>query len=131
MARRLDAAGATDVAIWPMIETPTAVFDVRAIAAHRIADDQLVPVQIPRLAMTNEQLDQVGDAIIGLYAQREKIEGTLDRNHRTRGAAAGDLEDLPDIQIRGGADPVERARDQIATPMYTANEAATRTNVHA
>ena len=31
----LDAAGApASVRIWPMIETPTAVFDVRAIAAH-------------------------------------------------------------------------------------------------
>lgn len=31
----LDAAGAPEsVRIWPMIETPTAVFDVRAIAAH-------------------------------------------------------------------------------------------------
>lgn len=31
----LDAAGApANVKIWPMIETPTAVFDVRAIAAH-------------------------------------------------------------------------------------------------
>lgn len=30
----LDTGGATDVSIWPMIETPTAVFDVRAIAAH-------------------------------------------------------------------------------------------------
>jgi len=34
VARRLDDAGATGVAIWPMIETPTAIFDVRAIAAH-------------------------------------------------------------------------------------------------
>ncbi len=31
----LDEAGApSDVKIWPMIETPTAIFDVRAIAAH-------------------------------------------------------------------------------------------------
>jgi citrate lyase subunit beta/citryl-CoA lyase len=35
VARRLDEAGAPDVAIWPMIETPTAIFDVRAIAAHQ------------------------------------------------------------------------------------------------
>ena len=32
----LDAAGASDsVRIWPMIETPTAMFNVRAIAAHQ------------------------------------------------------------------------------------------------
>jgi len=35
VSKRLDAAGATaDVAIWPMIETPTAIFNVREIAAH-------------------------------------------------------------------------------------------------
>jgi citrate lyase subunit beta/citryl-CoA lyase len=34
VAALLDAAGATEVMIWPMIETPTAVFDVRDIAAH-------------------------------------------------------------------------------------------------
>jgi len=31
---RLDAAGATGTSVWAMIETPTAIFDVRAIAAH-------------------------------------------------------------------------------------------------
>ena len=32
---RLDAAGApADMTIWAMIETPTAIFDVRAIVAH-------------------------------------------------------------------------------------------------
>lgn len=35
VSKQLDAAGASaDVKIWPMIETPTAIFDVRAIAAH-------------------------------------------------------------------------------------------------
>ena len=35
ISARLDAAGAPDsLTIWAMIETPTAVFDVRAIAAH-------------------------------------------------------------------------------------------------
>lgn len=34
VAARLDAGGATTTAVWAMIETPTAVFDVRAIAAH-------------------------------------------------------------------------------------------------
>jgi len=46
---------------------------VRAIAHGRVGRDELVPVQIPRLAMTNEQLDQVADAIIDLYRQRDKI----------------------------------------------------------
>ena len=34
VAALLDAAGATEVMIWPMIETPTAMFHVREIAAH-------------------------------------------------------------------------------------------------
>lgn len=35
VSARLDAAGAhADMRVWAMIETPTAVFDVRAIAAH-------------------------------------------------------------------------------------------------
>ena len=47
---------------------------VRAIAHGRIGRDDLVPVQIPRLAMTNQQLDQVADAIIDLYQQRDRIQ---------------------------------------------------------
>ena len=36
VARALDQAGApSNMSIWAMIETPTAIFDVRAIAAHR------------------------------------------------------------------------------------------------
>jgi tyrosine phenol-lyase len=46
---------------------------VRAFAAGIVRTDRLVPVQIPRLAMTNEQLDQVADAIISLHAQRDKV----------------------------------------------------------
>jgi citrate lyase subunit beta/citryl-CoA lyase len=34
VAALLDAAGAVEVMIWPMIETPTAMFNVREIAAH-------------------------------------------------------------------------------------------------
>jgi tyrosine phenol-lyase len=47
---------------------------VRAVAAGLLGRDDLVPVQIPRLAMTNEQLDQVADAIISLFRQREKVQ---------------------------------------------------------
>ena len=46
---------------------------VRAVANGIVARDQLVPVQIPRLAMTNEQIDQVADAIIKLHAQRDEV----------------------------------------------------------
>jgi tyrosine phenol-lyase len=42
---------------------------VRVVAMHRRGSEGLVPVQIPRLAMTNEQLDQVADAIIALVRQ--------------------------------------------------------------
>lgn len=46
---------------------------VRAFAHGLVGRDALVPVQIPRLALTNEQLDQVADAIIALAAQRQVI----------------------------------------------------------
>jgi tyrosine phenol-lyase len=46
---------------------------VRALAHGRVGRDQIVPVQIPRLAMTSRQLDQVADAIISLYRQREMV----------------------------------------------------------
>ncbi|MBU1702610.1 MAG: tryptophanase [Candidatus Eisenbacteria bacterium] len=48
---------------------------VRATSSGLTAKTHLLPVQIPRLAMTNEQLDQVADAIISLYKQRNKITG--------------------------------------------------------
>jgi citrate lyase subunit beta/citryl-CoA lyase len=34
VARRLDGGGGASVGIWAMVETPTAVFDVRQLAAH-------------------------------------------------------------------------------------------------
>jgi tyrosine phenol-lyase len=46
---------------------------VRAVAMHRRGSEGLVPVQIPRLAMTNEQLDQVADAIIALHGRAGDI----------------------------------------------------------
>jgi tyrosine phenol-lyase len=46
---------------------------VRAVAPHLTGRERLVPVQIPRLAMTNEHLDQVADAIVSLLSQREKL----------------------------------------------------------
>jgi tyrosine phenol-lyase len=46
---------------------------VRALAGGLVRADRLVPVQIPRLAMTNEQIDQVADSIISLLAQRDKV----------------------------------------------------------
>ncbi len=46
---------------------------VRALVQGLIGRDTLLPVQIPRLAMTNAQLDQVADAIVALHRQRERI----------------------------------------------------------
>jgi len=45
----------------------------RALAHGLVGRDNLVPVQIPRLAMTNRQLDQVADAVISLHSQRQQI----------------------------------------------------------
>ncbi len=70
---------------------------VRAIAHGRVGRDAYVPVQIPRLAMTNEQLDQVADAIISLYGQREKIQPLQLRaegEFRDQMAYRGPLSDL-------------------------------------
>jgi tyrosine phenol-lyase len=46
---------------------------VRAVATHKLEGDTLVPVQVPRLALMNEQLDQIADAILSLYRQRENV----------------------------------------------------------
>jgi tyrosine phenol-lyase len=47
---------------------------IRALAQHRKGSEGLVPVQIPRLALTNEQLDQIADAIIALHRQADRIQ---------------------------------------------------------
>jgi len=49
------------------------VSGVRAAASGQVGRDNLVPVQIPRLAMMNQQLDQVADAIVHLYRHRDKV----------------------------------------------------------
>ncbi|MBI5433780.1 MAG: tryptophanase [Planctomycetes bacterium] len=46
---------------------------VRALVTGLVGRDDLVPVQIPRLAMTNWQLAQVADAIVKLYSQRARV----------------------------------------------------------
>jgi tyrosine phenol-lyase len=48
---------------------------VKALADGLVGRDALVPVQIPRLALTNDQLDQVADAIIALHRQRDLVRG--------------------------------------------------------
>lgn len=46
---------------------------VRAVVPGIVGRDDLLPVQIPRLAMTSWQLDQVADALVGLFRQRERV----------------------------------------------------------
>jgi tyrosine phenol-lyase len=46
---------------------------VRALAQGLVGRDQLLPVQIPRLAMTATQLDQVADAVIAVHRQRDRV----------------------------------------------------------
>ncbi len=46
---------------------------VRAVGPGLAARDHLLPVQIPRLAMTSRQLDQVADAVIRLLQQRDRV----------------------------------------------------------
>ncbi len=47
---------------------------IRVVAQHRKGSEGLVPVQIPRLALTNEQLDQIADAIAALHRQADRIQ---------------------------------------------------------
>ncbi|MBL8113815.1 MAG: tryptophanase [Acidobacteria bacterium] len=46
---------------------------VRATVAGLAGRDHLLPLQIPRLAMTNWQLDQVADAVIRLHGERSRV----------------------------------------------------------
>jgi tyrosine phenol-lyase len=38
-----------------------------------VGRDELLPVQIPRLALMNAQLDQVADAVVNVFEQRERV----------------------------------------------------------
>jgi citrate lyase subunit beta/citryl-CoA lyase len=93
VAALLDAAGATDVMIWPMIETPAAVFNVREIAAHpRVAAlvmgtndlakelrSPLVPGRhplVPHLATALLAAREAGKVILdGVYNDVKNAEG--------------------------------------------------------
>ncbi|MCC7144365.1 MAG: tryptophanase [Candidatus Eisenbacteria bacterium] len=46
---------------------------VRTVVPGQVGRDHLLPIQIPRLAMTNWQLDQVVDALITLHGERDRI----------------------------------------------------------
>lgn len=46
---------------------------IRALVQGMVGRDPLLPLQIPRLAMTNRQLEQIAAAVIKLYQQRDRI----------------------------------------------------------
>ena len=50
------------------------VSGVRAVNPGMLYRDRLVPVQIPRLALTNRQLDEVADAIVHLWKHRDAVQ---------------------------------------------------------
>jgi citrate lyase subunit beta / citryl-CoA lyase len=66
VAAALDAAGASSTSIWAMVETPTAIFDVRSIAAH------------PRVSVlvmgTNDLAKEIGAPLV---AGRANLTGYL------------------------------------------------------
>ncbi|MGK7313365.1 MAG: tryptophanase [Candidatus Longimicrobiales bacterium M2_2A_002] len=51
------------------------VSGARAVAQGLVEGNALLPVQVPRLSMTNDQLEQVADAIIHLHGQADGIHG--------------------------------------------------------
>jgi citrate lyase subunit beta / citryl-CoA lyase len=82
IAAALDAAGGTDTAIWAMIETPTAIFDVRAIAAHpRVAvlvmgtNDLAREISAPQIAGRSNLTPYLATAVL---AAREAGKVILD-----------------------------------------------------
>jgi len=96
VSQQLDAAGASpDVMIWPMIETPTAFFEVRAIAAHPrvaalvmgtndLAKELRTPIVagrhplVPHLGMALLAAREAGKVIIdGVYNDVKNPEGFL------------------------------------------------------
>ncbi len=48
---------------------------VRATVSGMVGRDGVVPIQIPRLAMTTWQLDQIADAVINVWKQRDRVAG--------------------------------------------------------
>ena len=46
---------------------------IRALVSGLVGRDDLLPVQIPRLAMTSAQLDEVADAVVNVVRQRDRV----------------------------------------------------------
>ncbi|MFW6330622.1 MAG: beta-eliminating lyase-related protein, partial [Gemmatimonadota bacterium] len=47
---------------------------LRTVAPGRVDRDMVLPVQLPRLALTNDQVNAVADAIIALHGQADRIQ---------------------------------------------------------
>ncbi len=70
------AAFLPHVTRWPEHAFSAALYQtsgVRAVAPGMVGRDHMVPVQIPRLAMTTRQLEQIAEAILLLWRQREHV----------------------------------------------------------
>ena len=72
VAAALDAAGASATSIWAMIETPTAIFDIRAIAAHeRVSvlvlgtNDLAKELRAPLISGRSNLLSYLAAAVLG------------------------------------------------------------------
>jgi len=72
VAAGLDAAGAGGTSIWAMVETPTAIFDVRAIAAHpRVSvlvlgtNDLAKEIRAPLVPGRSNLLGYLATAVLG------------------------------------------------------------------
>ncbi|MFH0893129.1 MAG: tryptophanase [Bacteroidota bacterium] len=50
---------------------------IRTFLKNRFASKTILPLQIPRLALTCDQITQIADAVKELYEQREKITGLI------------------------------------------------------
>lgn len=96
VAAALDAAGASETSIWAMVETPTAIFDVRAIAAHeRVSvlvlgtNDLAREIRAPLLAGRANLLGYLATAVLGAReAGKVVLDGVYNDIHDAEGFAA-------------------------------------------
>jgi citrate lyase subunit beta/citryl-CoA lyase len=97
VSKRLDAAGASeDVKIWPMIETPTAIFNVREIAAHpRVAvlimgtNDLAKELRSPIVAGRHPLIPHLATALLaGREAGKVVVDGVYNDVKNPEGFAA-------------------------------------------
>jgi tyrosine phenol-lyase len=75
-----------DVADFPAHAIACALYQtsgVRALVSGLVGRDHLLPIQIPRLALTSDQIEQIADAVVNVYQQRASIPA-LDVEHPAR-----------------------------------------------